>query len=272
MHRFDKGRRGPFSAAVRFIAAALLLVVLGQTGCTAAPHDESGRLVVFAAASMADVLTELEQGFEAVTGVDVRASYGATSDLARQIEDGAPADIFLAAGRVWVDHLERAGRIVNSPVVVARNRLVCVVAERSPLIDDGVADLATLAARAAADGLAVGIAFEGVPAGDFARQALRAAGAMDGISPRLVGQKDVRAVLHAVVRGELAAGFVYASDAVGAAVQVLVAIDPAGHDAIEIFAAVPDTAVSKPLAGRYLDYLTGETGRSVLAAHGFALP
>ena len=139
-------------------------------------------------------------------------SFGASSTLARQIRDGAPADVFLSASPDWVDFLREGGALAGEPIVLARNRLVCVASHGSPLAAQGAVDPRALLDRIGAEGR-VAIADEGVPAGEYARAALAHLGLLDAFTPHLVGQPDVRAVLHAVEIGELGAGFVYSTDA-----------------------------------------------------------
>jgi molybdate transport system substrate-binding protein len=226
-------------------------------------------LRVLAAASLTEVVEAIVPAFG---GGPVEAVFGASSALARQIRDGAPADVFLSAGPDWIDLLREAGALSGDPVVIARNRLVCVAPEGSPLAaDGGVADPRALLERIARNGL-VAVADPGVPAGEYARAALERLGLLAAYERRLVGQKDVRAVLHAVERGELDAGFVYATDARVAAVVTLFAFDPATHPPVEYRAAALRAAADPGAARRFLDFLGGEAARAVLAEAGFDLP
>jgi molybdate transport system substrate-binding protein len=153
--------------------------------------------------------------------------------------------------------------------VLARNRLVCIAGKASAA--RRARDPRSLLDAIGADGR-VAIADEGVPAGEYARKALQHLGLLDAFGPRLVGQKDVRAVLHAVEQGELAAGFVYATDAKIAAVDVLFAFEAGTHPPIEYQAAVLRGAPNPAEARRFVEYLRGDTARSLLAGAGFALP
>lgn len=225
-------------------------------------------LHVFAAASLTDVVQALAPGF---AGARVEPSFGGSSTLARQIRDGAPADVFLSASPEWIDFLREAGALAGEPIVLARNRLVCIAPAGSPLAAQGVGDAAALLARIGADGR-VAVADEGVPAGEYARRALDHLGLLAAFTPHLVGQADVRAVLHAVEVGELDAGFVYSTDARVADVEVLFAFDPSTHPPIEYQAAVPRSAPNPEEGRRFLEYLQGEAARKVLVDAGFALP
>jgi molybdate transport system substrate-binding protein len=263
---------GRFLPIVRYFWAVVLSLCPSLAGCVSAPHDQPPRLVVFAAASMIDVLTSLEQEFEAAAGAMVTTSYGATSDLARQIQDGAPADVFVAASRAWVDHLQQAGRVKDGPRVLARNRLVCIVPRGSLLASGGVDDPGSLVDAGSKEEIKFGIGYDGVPAGDFTREALRNAGVWDELAPMMVGQKDVRAVLRAVAAGALDAGFVYATDVVAQPVTALFEVDPGLHGPIEVLAVIPVTATSDELALRYLDFLSSASALRALSERGFAVP
>jgi molybdate transport system substrate-binding protein len=179
--------------------------------------------------------------------------------------------VFVSASPDWIDFLRDAGALAGDPIVLARNRLVCIAAKESPLATARAGDLRALLAAIGADGR-VAIADAGVPAGEYARASLQHAGVLDAFTPHLVGQKDVRAVLHAVEQGELGAGFVYATDARVAGVDVLFELDPASHPTIEYHAVALRGAANPAEAARFIEFLRGEAARELLAAAGFALP
>jgi molybdate transport system substrate-binding protein len=208
---------------------------------------------------------------ERFQGARVEPSFGSSSALARQIRDGAPADVFLSANREWVDFLREEGAVAGDPIVLARNRLVCIATRGGAVSRESVNDPRSLLVAIGEDGR-VAIADEGVPAGEYARAALRHLGLLSAFTPHLVGQQDVRAVLNAVELGELAVGFVYSTDAKVADVVTLFELDPSTHPPIEVRAAVVRDARQPELARRFLDFLRGDTARSVLAEAGFALP
>ncbi len=263
------GRRGPDRERGRGIPAVLLLVAAASAGAGACGRRVGPEpLRVFAAASLTEVVQELGRGF---AGARVEPSFGASSVLARQIRDGAPADVFLSASPDWIDFLRRSGALDGAPVVVAHNRLVAVAPPRSPLAARGVSGPAALLAALGPDGR-VAVADPGVPAGEYARAALERLGLLAAFTPHLVGQEDVRAVLHAVERRALDAGFVYATDATVADVEVLFAFDPATHPPIEIQAAVLRAAPHPVAARRFLDDLRSGPARAVLERAGFAVP
>jgi molybdate transport system substrate-binding protein len=242
----------------------LAAFVLWALGC----GESEPKLRVLAAASLSDVVEPMSQGFDEAR---VAASFGASSALARQIRDGAPADVFLSASREWMDWLESADALAGEPIVLARNRLVCIAPPGRFGGKDDPRDLHSLLA-VLQPGDRVAIADRGVPAGEYARRALAHAGLLEAYASHLVGQKDVRAVLHSVERGELRAGFAYATDAEVARVDVLFELDSAGHPPIEYRAAALRGAPSPDEARQFLAHLEGAAARAVLRDAGFGLP
>lgn len=243
------------------VAGGLLLCACGGKEAPAARGEE---LIVFAAASTTDVVGELAREFAAA---QVSTSFGPSSGLARQIEDGAPADVYLSASRRWVEYLHEAGALAEEPRVFAGNRLVAIGAPRAGTTA-GAENVGELLARLAPGDL-VAIADAGVPAGEYARQSLTATGDLEALTPYLVGQPDVRSVLRAVAAGEAKAGFVYTTDARVAEVEVLFAFDPTTHEAIEYFAAIPRTTRSLEQSRAFLDHLRSPRARALLESAGF---
>ncbi len=230
---------------------------------------ETKSVQVMVAASAEQAVQEVLAGCGDVDGVQTTVAAGSSATLARQIELGAPAHLFLSANTGWMDHLEGAGRIeAASRVALLANRLV-VVAPASSTGRDSVVDLVA----ALGDGrLAVGDP-DHVPAGIYARQALEALGQWDALEPRLARGADVRAALAFVERGEVPLGIVYATDAASSSDVVVVAELPSTlHDPI----VYPLARVShaEPLAGVDATWscLQTEAAAAVFARHGFAQP
>ena len=249
------------------IGLALLLV--GMVALTArAAEPERPELRVFAAASMTEVVDALAERFE---GASVRPSFGASSELARQVADGAPADVFLAASPEWIEFLREKNALTGEAIVFAGNELVAVAPAGGEIVARGAANAAGLLAKLE-PGERVAIADAGVPAGEYARQSLTKLGLLERYRPVLVGQKDVRAVLHAVETGEMQAGFVYATDARVAKVERLFSFPAASHDPIQCFAAVVRQASRPADAQRFVAFLRGRVARELLEKAGFSLP
>jgi molybdate transport system substrate-binding protein len=186
--------------------------------------------------------------------------------------DGAPADVFVSASPHWIDFLRERHALGGDPVLFAGNALVAVAPNGSGLASRGVRDAASLLAKGLAPGDRVAIADAGVPAGEYARQSLARLGLLAGYEPLLVGQKDVRAVLHGVEAGEMRAGFVYASDARVAKVETLFVLPADSHDPIQYLAAVVKQTRSPAAAQRFVAFLEGPVARDVLSAAGFTPP
>jgi molybdate transport system substrate-binding protein len=183
---------------VAMVAAAVLAVPRGGA---------AAEILIFAAASLADAVGEIGRGYEAAAGHRLRFNFGASSDLARQIEAGAPADVFFSADRAQMDRLQRAGLVrAGDGVEVLSNRLVVVVPAGSPRRLSRPADLASLPRIALADP-------EAVPAGLYARAYLQSIGLWDALRDRVVPTLNVRAALAAVESENVPAAIVYGTDA-----------------------------------------------------------
>jgi len=242
-----------------------LAVAWVALGCV---REEPEPLRILAAASLTEVVSALAEQDQ---DTDAVASFGSSSALARQIRDGAPADLFVSASPQWIDFLRAAGALAGEPVVLARNRLVAIAPAGGSLAPAGIDDPRALLEAIGSDGR-VAIADEGVPAGEYARSALEQLGLLQDYLPHLVGQSDVRAVLHAVEQGELPAGFVYSTDARLADVEILFAFEPSTHPPIEYQAAALRNAADPVAAQRFLDHLQGELARDLLTRSGFEVP
>lgn len=227
--------------------------------CSSEPEP----VVVLAASSLTDVLPTVAEHWTAAGHPPVTFSFDASSRLARQVESGAPADLFFSADTDWMDHL--AGRIDPATRVdLLGNTLVAVV----PVASDSIrspADLATVHH--------LGLAGENVPAGKYARAALSALGTMETVQGRIVSGDNVRTVLGWVASGEAEAGIVYATDArVEPRVKVAFTFPAGSHPAIVYPAAVVAGARHAREAGEFLEYCRGAEAMEVFAAAGFTAP
>ena len=250
------------------IIPTLWLAVVGLlAGCWAGPAAAE-RVVVLAAASTAHVIDEVIEQFDAGPDDRVVASYAGTSALARQIESGAPADIFLAANAAWMDHVEAQSLIEpGSRRPLAGNRLTFVTGDgaMAPFDPTATPDLSALL-----DGgrLAIGNP-EHVPAGIYTRQALEALGLWPQVQSHLAPAADVRAALALVARGEAPLGIVYATDAALVEdVRVVGTIPATLHEPI-VYPVALIEGRGTPLAMRFFEFLTGPEGRAAFARAGF---
>ncbi|TMQ95336.1 molybdate ABC transporter substrate-binding protein [Actinomadura soli] len=253
------------------IAAAALLVT-GAAGCGEAGDgasgsgggDGGGTLTVFAAASLTEAFTSLGATFEGTRpGVRVRFNFGASSTLAQQITQGAPADVFASASPATMKTVTDAGDAAGRPQVFTRNRLVIAVPKDNPGRVAAVGDLSR-------PGLKVVLCAAQVPCGAAAAKALGAAKVE--VEP-VSREKDVKAVLTKVGLGEADAGLVYRTDVKAAGDRVTGIEFPQAAQAINDY---PIVAVARApqgaLAKEFIQLVLGPQGRTVLGRAGFEAP
>ena len=248
-----------------------LLAVLAIGGCrdrAQAPAARTVTVTVSAAASLREALGELEARYEAAhPDTDVRLNFGASGALARQIEQGAPVDVFISAADRPMDDLQARGLVdPRSRRVLAGNELVLVVpaADSSSRVR-GFEDLANPAVRRVALG-----APASVPAGDYAEQVLRALGVLEAVKGKTVYAQNVRQVLSYVELGNVDAGVVYRTDAaVSPRVRVAAAAPPGSHRPITYPLAVTARPAGPDAARAFAAFLLGPDGREVLRRRGF---
>jgi len=250
--------------AARWLQAMAVLVCAG--GCAT---DTAPTVRIFAAASTTRALREALELHEAEGGPSVQAIVGASSSLALQIEQGAPADLFLSANPAWMDHLEQGGHLaVDSRVDLLANQLVLVApidASVTLALSPGV----DLVGALQGGRLAVGDP-DHVPAGQYARDALRELGVWDFARPHLAPAADVRAALALVEQGEAPLGVVYATDAI-ASENVRVVARFAPQTITYPLAAIAHGTDPGP-AERTRRFLQSDAAQAVFANHGFSSP
>ncbi|MCC7010540.1 MAG: molybdate ABC transporter substrate-binding protein [Acidobacteria bacterium] len=257
------------AAGVLSLAAAVVAIV--SVGCAGrAPADRPRpSATVFAAASLQSVLDDLAPRIARDIGVDVHPSYAASSVLARQIEHGAPADLFISADQAWMDDAAAHGRIqAGSRVDLVGNALVLIAPAARPISLTLTAG-APIAAALAGGRLAVADP-DTVPAGRYARAALTRLGVWQDVADRLAPADNVRAALLFVARGEAPLGIVYRTDAIAEPRVAIVDVFPAGtHPPIVYPAAL--TVTASPHSARVLDYLHSADAIAVFLRHGFTI-
>jgi molybdate transport system substrate-binding protein len=232
-----------------------------------APAEAPKPLWVFAAASLTDVLEEVDRAFTARTHVEVRASYAASSVLAKQIEAGAPADVFFSADLAWVDYVEKRGLLqAGTRRDVLSNSLVLIAPADSP-VRVTIAPHFDLAGALAGGRLATGDP-DSVPVGKYARAALTQLGVWDSVAPRLVRAENVRAALEYVARGEAVLGIVYRTDAQAEKRVRVVDTFPADTHPPIVYAAVVTAAARAP-AREFVDFLSSDEARGIFVRYGF---
>ncbi len=258
--------RSVCAAAGRLAGLAWLGLILALAPAAAA--SEPARVIVFAAASMADAVQSLAARYNRRGDAEVVPSFAASSVLARQIENGAPADIYISANRRWMDYLDERGLVdAGSRCDLVSNRLVLIAPQNSALslrVTPGFA----LADALGADRLAIGDP-DHVPAGLYARQALESLGVWAQVEDRLVRTADVRAALAIVARGESAAGVVYATDAaLSERVRIVDTFPPASHAPI-VYPVARVAGAGRAEATAFFAYLVSAEGRAEFERFGF---
>lgn len=252
------------STVSRRRALALGALALAPLSC-AEREAPPAEVVVSAAASLTDVMTELSTAYAATRpGVVIRNNFGASGTLEQQIRRGAGVDLFVPAAARQMDALQSDGMVDGgSRRVLAGNELVLVVPA------SGGAGVASLEALASARVERVAIGEPGsVPAGEYARAALEQLGLWESVRGKAVFTTTVRQALTYAERGEVDAALVYRTDALGSArVRVVAAAPPGSHPPIVYPAAL--VAGAGEAARGYLDFLTGPEAAVVLRRHGF---
>ena len=250
---------------VKMLALALAALLLG------APVVRAQEVTLSVAISLKDAIVELGRGFTAAhPGVALRYNFGASGDLQKQIEAGAPVDVFLSAAQRQMDELEKQSLIVaTTRRAFARNVLTVVKPADSRL--DVVKAVDLLEARVGK--IAVGNP-KSVPAGQYAEESLQKLDLWDRLQPKLVFSENVRQALDYVARGEVDAGFVYTTDAATRAQGVKEAFRPPEDTYRPVIypGAVVATSKQPALAQAFLDLLGSVPGRAVLAKYGFQPP
>ena len=238
------------------LAAILLFVPAANAAGRPGTHASAGvsGITVYAAASLTDVVPKIDSG--------PRYSFGASSTLAAQIAQGAPADVFASANTTLPAQLFASG-LVQKPVVFTRNRLVLVVPTSNPAGIHSVYDLRK-------PGVKLVIAASAVPVGSYTLQVLRQMGLTSVLSNVVSRESDVRSVLSKVALGEADAGFVYSTDAKTVPGKVKVIKIPAWAQPKVAYAmAVVSSSGNKAAARRFMNEVVGKAGQKKLRVAGF---
>jgi len=248
---------------MRNIVAVLFAAVAALTGTPAMAEQ----VTVFAAASLKEALDEQARRFEADTGNRVVISYAASNALARQIEAGAPADLFISADLDWMDYLEQRGLLQKGARAdLLRNELVLIAPAKSAT-KLKIARNFPLAAALGSDRLALANP-DSVPAGKYAKQALQSLGVWAGVEKQVVRTDNVRIALALVARGEAAFGIVYRTDAlIEKKVRIVDTFPTSSHPPIRYPAAV--TVRAAPSARPFVQSLTSRTTQETFRKYGF---
>jgi molybdate transport system substrate-binding protein len=252
--------------------ARLIAIVALVSASTAAPQHARAEdtLTVFAAASMKNALDDVDAAFTKATGVKVTASYAASSALAKQIEQGAPADVFVSADLKWMDYLAEKKLIApDTRVNLLGNRLVLIAPADSKLANITIAkgfDIVKLAG----DGRIAVADTKAVPAGLYAKAALKNLGAWAAAEPKLAQAENVRATLAFVARGETPVGIVYETDAKIEPKVKIVGTFPDGSYPPVTYPVAALAASKSPATAKYLAFLRTQGAKAVFEKYGFS--
>jgi len=235
----------------------------------AAPQLKAADLTVSAAASLTNAFQEIKPLFEkANPGVNVLYNFAASGPLLKQIEAGAPVDVFASADQETVDQAVSKKLILDGTRKdFVSNTLVMIVPADSKLGIKTAKDLS----GAKVERIAIGNP-DSVPVGRYTRDSLTKEGLYESLKPKFVQGESVRQVLDYVSRGEVQAGFVYMTDAMIAKDKVLVAAEMGGHAPITYPIAVVAASANKDTAGKFLAFVLSPEGQAVLAKYGFKKP
>lgn len=229
------------------------------------------KVTVFAAASLTNALTDIGQNFDKEHGTETVFSFASSSTLARQIAQGAPAELFLSANQKWMDYLvENKAVDSNSRVTLLHNALVLIAPKSSTAKDVSISASWDVKAAVADSRLAVGDP-DHVPAGRYAKESLENLGLWAQAEPLLARANNVRAALALVERGEAQLGIVYATDAlVSNEVKTLAVFPETSHKPIAYPLALVN---SKPSAAAkaFYDYLQTDAAKAVFVKYGFII-
>lgn len=260
----------------RFIClpVAVMLVMTG-TGWMAFPTNAKAaesEVVVFAAASTTNAIAEIAELYAACNLGRVTPSFASSSTLAKQIENGAPADVFLSANEKWMDYLQEKKLLVKGTRFdLLGNRIVLIAPKDSALKHIEVAPGMSLKAALGEDGLLSMGDPDYVPAGMYGKKALESLSSWDPIKNRIAPMKDVRAALVLVERGEAPLGLVYATDAAISKKVRVVGVFPADSHSPIVYPVAAVAGGRTTAARRFMNFLKTPEARAVFEKYGFAV-
>jgi molybdate transport system substrate-binding protein len=261
---------GSFLFALAFAALAFPGDLVGGEGAPAAAPGIPPAPLVFAAASMETALDAVAAAWKVNSGKNVSISYGSSAILAKQIEQGAPTDIFISADLKWMDYLEKAKLLrAGTRQSLFGNKLVLIEpssAHTNLEITRGF-DLA----GAAGDGKIAVCQIDSCPGGIYAKEALESLGVFASVEPKLAQAENIRGALKLVARGEAKFGIVYATDAKSDPnVRVIGTFPESSHSRI-VYPAALVASSSNPDAASFLAYLTSPAATKIFSAQGFKI-
>ncbi len=233
--------------------------------------SHAATIKIYAAASLTNAITDIAKQYEQQSGNSVTPVFSASSTLAKQIEQGAPADVFFSADEKWMNYLVQKGKVDSSQVArVLNNELVLIAPQGHKFTFKPVKEFNL--SKAFKGYLCTGQT-ESVPVGMYAKQSLTNLGWLDSLKGRVVGTDDVRAALNFVERGECAAGIVYATDAkISSKVQVVGILPASSHQVIVYPLAVTKSTTDNATASDFVKYIqSNPQAIATFVKYGFSL-
>jgi molybdate transport system substrate-binding protein len=260
-------RHLPLFRTTNFLLILLvtLLIIYSESA------QANGEIRIYAASSLSGALGEVATSYEAQRKVQIKAVYASSSTLARQIINGAPADIFISANQVWMESVENSGIVLEgSRKYLLSNQLSLISPTPSAKLL-GELNLQSIKTALAGGRLAMGDP-DHVPAGIYAKQAFKTAGLWREMKKRIVATSNVRAALAYVERGEVNLGIVYTSDTYGRmGVKEVARIPASFHQPIEYPVALLKGRASAVVLA-FFEFLQSDDARAIFIQHGFSIP
>jgi molybdate transport system substrate-binding protein len=256
----DRSRRRLFLLTLLALLLTPLTIVAAQ----------AADITVFAAASLKNALDDAAKKYEAKTGDKVVISYAASSALAKQIEQGAPADIFFSADLDWMDYLEQKKLIDSTSRHTLLGNTLVLISPKDSTVSLTIEKNFPLLQALGPDGKLAMASVDTVPAGKYGKASLTYLGVWDAVAPRVAQAENVRAALAFVARGEALLGIVYGTDAKSEpAVKVVGTFPEDSHPKILYPLAL--TSSAKPEARKFLEFLLSSEAAPSFEARGFSI-
>jgi molybdate transport system substrate-binding protein len=255
-----------------FTRRSLIGLALALAALPALPTlAQAEEVTVFAAASLKNALDDVAAAYKADTGKTVQISYAASNALARQIEAGAPADIFFSADLAWMDYLDERKLIRNDTRQTLLGNVIVLVAPADSSATIALEPGADLAALLGADGRLAMANVDSVPAGKYGKAALEALGVWPSVAGRVVQAENVRAVLAFVATGEAPLGIVYKTDANSEPRVKSIAAFPADSHPPIVYPVAMTAASTNPEAKAFFDFMRSDAATPAYEEQGFTI-
>lgn len=271
MNPLERGKKRIYLILVLIFAFASTLTGCGgqaeEASAGEGPADEAAEINISAAASLTDALTEIQAEFAKESNVILQFNFAASGTLQKQIEEGAPCDLFISASKEHMDGLMEAGLIsAESRKNLLENSITLIAASEKADVIQGYKSLTS----ADVASISVGTP-ESVPAGKYAQQALQSLGIWDKIGDKIIFAKDVRQVLEYVDSGNVDCGLVYKSDAIAMETGVVVADLPEGSYDPIVYPAALIKSSGHGEAAKFYEFLQTDYAMGIFEKHGFAV-